>query len=1382
MLRSIIRFSVKRNWLVLAAALLLGVAGVVAIGKTPVDAVPDLSENQVIVYAEWAGHGPLEIESRVTRRISQALHAVPHVTAVRGSSDMGYSLVHVIFEDAVSLERARAVLQERLAGVAATLPAGVVPQLAADGIATGQIYWYTVESVRSDLAELRRIQDEQIAPLLATVAGVAEVAAVGGVHAEVRIQADPALLLRYRLTVSELTRQLESSQSAGGQVLQKAGAEYVVQLRGAAVEGTEQLLELWRQRVIRCADGSVVQLGQLGEVVLSVSPRRGAFEKDGSECVAGIVHMRHGGNVPEVTAAVVAKLTEISSSLPADVRIVPCYDRRPLISGAVRTVARTLVEALAIAAVCVLIVLRHFRSWLVIAVTLPMCVLGTFAAMLLLNAAGLLTIHTNIMSLAGIVISIGVLVDSSIVMTENVMHRLQQRFGDCAVAGETGEDVVAACALVGRPVFFSILVMLVSFLPVFALGGIDGRMYGPLAWTKSLALVTAAVLAVTLVPALASVLVRGRLREETDSAVVRTLLSVYRPLLNVLLDRPLPLVVVLCGTLVLAAAPLGSVVLQLAVLLAVAGCVLTATTWRSSIVCAVGMVLLGAIGGLLMKPIGTSLRMPLDEGMVMDMPITVPRASITQSLDDMKARNMVLCRFPEIRMVSGKAGRADTPFDPAPLDMIESMVEFLPAGWWPARRMSPVDGREIAVELVRELAAAGMIEAADERQCHQFAESALVQFDAVQRETAWQLQQAFRRGLRQRLGAVALEVAAGRWSARGELVRSLQPTDVGLVQNAVASDFLRDLEMTPSILTVASWLRVSRDVLRQRELVPDVPLTSRSIGMAGWLRMGGGGLAEEDAEAALVGVRSVSEAAWSEFTASLNLTLQQRAVPTFLQLVCDEVFANVVVRDERLRRMREQILGIRGRRAGAHAGGGVHEHGLAGYGELPFADPVPEFDRLRQGLIGRWSGRVQLQAHTSESLTGFGGELDLSVQMPGWTNVWTRPIQNRVDMLATGVNSEVGVRVQGQDPESVVLASEEVASILRELPGAADVVADPVRGKGAIEVIPDAGRAAALGVSEEDLADAVEYAFTGRVVGTAASGSGALPVRLSLVPAGELADEETLRRMPVPAATGGLGSVPLDAVAEVRSVEGPASVKSENGWFRNYVRLNVRDRDPQEFVRQAQRVVGGRLSQRRGIVLEWTGQFEHAAVTRRRMLVLIPLVIVLIFLILLWTYRDLADALIMLLTAPGALAGGVLCQWLLGYSFSVAVGVGYIACFGMAASTGVVMLVYLRESVAAAGGLAGMTAEQLRQAVFRGAVQRLRPKLLTEATTLLSLAPILWSTGTGADVIRPMAAPVLGGVLIADEIIDLLLPILFYRVRLRRLQRLGQGRRGGVEE
>lgn len=1102
MLQAIIGFSVRRSSWILAAALLLAVGGFLALQQTPVDAVPDLSENQVMVFAEWAGHGPVEVERRVTRRISQALQALPQVAAVRGSSDMGYALVHVIFEDAISPEEARQALQERLSGVSSSLPPGVVPQLAAEGIATGQIYWYTVESSSASLVELRRIQDEQIAPLLSAVPGVSEVAGVGGFHAELQIQANPTLLVQRGLSVADLVAQLRSAETAGGQVVQKEGAEYVLQLRQASAEKAEEVLDRWRLRVLRCADGAVAKLDDVADVSFSVTPRRGAFEKDGSECVAGSVHMRQGGNVPQVTAAVTEKLLETAAGLPVGVRIVPCYDRRPLISGAIWTVSRTLLEALAIAAVCVLIVLRHFRSWLVIAVTLPLCVLGTFAAMLLLNVMGVLSIQTNIMSLAGIVISIGVLVDSSIVMTESVMHRLQPRYGEHPVRGEISEDVTAACSLVGRPVFFSIPVMLVSFLPVFALGGIDGRMYGPLAWTKSLALVMAAVLAVTVVPALASVLVRGRLREETNSAVVRSLLSVYRPLLDVLLDRPLPLVALLCVTLIPAAAPLGSVVLRLAIVLAVAGCALAAGTWRASIVCGFSLVLVGVLAGSVMRPLGTSLRLPLDEGMVMDMPITVPRASITQSLDDMKARNMVLCRFPEIRMVSGKAGRADTPFDPAPLDMIESMVEFLPAECWPQRLLSAEDARGIARDLVRSLQRLGMIESVEDRRVEQFCEAALSRFDAVQRETAWQLQQSFRIGLRQRLGRVALEVAGDRWSARDELLRPLQPADVGLVQNAESTVFVRDLEMSASLLTVASWLRFSRSVLKEKELIPDVPVQVKSALRAFWLFGGSESLAAGDAAACLAALQAASQREWSEFTSSLNVTLQQRAVPAFLHLVCDEVFAGVVVQHKQLRRMREQILQIRSGRVTGHASAG-HEHGFAGYGELPFADPVPEFDAVRKGVTERWSGQVRLQRHQAGTLTGFGGELDRSVQMPGWTNVWTRPIQNRVDLLATGVNSEVGVRVQGKSLEDVVRVSEEVAAILRELPGAADVVADPIRGKGAIEVLPDYRRAAELGVTQQDLAQAVEFAYAGRVAGVTSVGGGELPVRLGLLPAGE---------------------------------------------------------------------------------------------------------------------------------------------------------------------------------------------------------------------------------------------------------------------------------------
>jgi Cu(I)/Ag(I) efflux system membrane protein CusA/SilA len=415
--------------------------------------------------------------------------------------------------------------------------------------------------------------------------------------------------------------------------------------------------------------------------------------------------------------------------------------------------------------------------------------------------------------------------------------------------------------------------------------------------------------------------------------------------------------------------------------------------------------------------------------------------------------------------------------------------------------------------------------------------------------------------------------------------------------------------------------------------------------------------------------------------------------------------------------------------------------------------------------------------------------MDRALQMPGWSNVWTRPIQNRVDMLATGVNAEVGVRVLGHDLDAVVRTSEDVAAVLRRLPGATDVVADPVRGKGYVRITPNPARAADLGVSLADLNDVIEAALAGRVVAHELVERQRVAIRVR-THTPDRVDEQALRRILVPTHRRsafaddnprvGWETITLDNVADIQVTEGPATIKSENGWLRNYVRLNVRDRDVLDFVAEARRVVAAQVPLPPGVFVEWTGQFEHTTQARRRLLLLMPVVLASILVILYFTYRDWADALLMVLAVPGALAGGVLCQWLFDFPFSIAVGVGYIACFGMAAATGIMMLVYLRESVDQAGPLADLTLAELKQAVLAGAVHRLRPKLLTEVTTVLGLAPMLWATGVGSEVIRPMAAPVLGGILIADEVIDLLLPILFYHVRRWRWRRLRPGHSIGL--
>jgi Cu(I)/Ag(I) efflux system membrane protein CusA/SilA len=498
----------------------------------------------------------------------------------------------------------------------------------------------------------------------------------------------------------------------------------------------------------------------------------------------------------------------------------------------------------------------------------------------------------------------------------------------------------------------------------------------------------------------------------------------------------------------------------------------------------------------------------------------------------------------------------------------------------------------------------------------------------------------------------------------------------------------------------------------------------------------------------------------------LNAELLDRGAGLYTRLVLEVLLAKTEVTDPAVRAAMQEWHRLRHAQPQQAAGGHAHHGGRA---PLPFLEPVPALDSLQSELTQQFARRLLLWPRDRVELAGFGGELDRVMQMPGWTNVWTMPIQNRVDMLATGVNTTVGVRVLGRRLEDVVQASEEIAAVLKAVPGAADVIADPVRGKGYLEVVPDRQRAARLGADPGAVMELVEIAVGGRVVTSTVEGRERHPVRVRYARAFR-EDDESVRDLPVLVRSkAGVAHVPLSAVADVRIAEGPASVKAENGLLRNYVRLNVRGRDASAFVADARQAVATRVTLPDGVFVEWTGQFEHEARARRTLWVAVPAVVVLIFLILWWTYRDLADAGLMFLAVPGALAGGVAFQWLLGYPLSVASRVGCIAAFGMATSTGIIMLVYLRQAVANAGGVEKLTPERLREAVLDGAAHRLRPKLLTEATTLLGLAPLLLATGPGSEVLRPMVVPVIGGLLVADEVIDLFLPVLFYRVRLRRL-------------
>ncbi|HVA48862.1 MAG TPA: efflux RND transporter permease subunit [Pirellulales bacterium] len=1424
MIDCIIELSVRHRWAVIAAAVVLALAGVYAVYHTPMDAIPDVSEDQVLVFADWPGHSPREIEDQVTYPLSSGLQGLPGVRVVRSSSEFNFASISVILQDGVDFYFARQQIGERLLRAGESLPSGVKAYLAPDGAATGQIFWYTVEGEGYDLARLRSIQDWYVRGQLAGVPGVAEVASVGGRVMEYQIELDPRRLAESGLTPGMVTRAVaEANQSVGGQVIEKANAEYLVRgvgwLGSRLVGESEGESERGRNTadlvrhdleevLITSASGQAVRLADVAAVSVGSNFRRGVFEMHGNEAVGGVVLMRYGENPLEVTRRLRGKISELSTGLPPGVRIIPVYDRTPLITSAVSTVTSALLEAIVTASLCVLLVLWHVRTSLVIAVTLPLAALSSFVAMWLLRRLGIIDVQTNIMSLAGIVVSLGVLVDSSIVMAENAMHTLRGHFGDRPVRGDVRWLVLPACRTVGRPIFFSVAIMLVSFLPVFCLGGIQGKMFQPLALTKSLAMLAVAVLSITLVPALASVFIRGRLRDERSNWLVRGFADVYRPVLDYCLSHPAPLVWVLAATFLIGCAPFGHRGLLLAVLFVFIVLLGAMTkTWRAAVGCTVSLALVALVAEQNMRPLLWQKMPPLNEGMVMDMPITVPRASITEAADDLKARDMVLCRFPEVAMVMGKAGRAETPTDPAPVDMIETMVEFRPHGLWPKRRLTERDARRQTQAVLAALVAEGMIEppadgTAQAALVDEATSEALGRFDGLMREYAYLRNAEFEESLPQKLAKWLVDGLVARLQRQGVFERPPSDGEIAQVAQRLVPHADHHLAVSPRLDDVTLLARHAGHNLAALGLVqPDAqlfddrpPLGQRAFDLAARAL---GKTPPTFFTRLTKDLLAHYAAAWSEHVRELNAQLFARGTESYTRLAIEEVLGRSTLRDAKLADYLAQVRRFRSRPPPQHRS---HHHVGSSMNMPPPPDvaPQPKLKAVQESLAASMRWRALLWRCEPADLSDPGGELDRALQMPGWANVWTRPIQNRVDMLFTGVNTDIGVRVLGRELDDVIRASEEIAAVLMGVSGTEYVMAEAVRGKGYLEICVDRDKAALLGVSIGEVNDVIETAVGGKLATSTVEGRERHGVRV-LYPRNWREDEETIRSLPVPRrattadtlrsvgnALRGVprrqgrpslairgtprsafptDTLPLAEVADVRIVQGPASIKSENGLLRNYVRLNVRGRSATDFIDEARRTLADRVTLPSGVYVEWTGQFEHDARAIRTLAFVLPLVIALILLILYWTYHDLADALLMLLAVPGALAGGVIFQWLLGYDFSVTVLVGYIACFGMATSTGIIMLVYLREAVARRGGLEQMNLAELRQAVMEGAVHRLRPKLLTEGTTVLGLAPLLWATGTGAEVIKPMAAPVLGGILIADEVIDLLLPVLFYWVR-----------------
>jgi Cu(I)/Ag(I) efflux system membrane protein CusA/SilA len=1434
MIEKLIEYSVRNRFLVMILAAALTVWAIYAVANTPVDAIPDLSENQVIVFTDWMGRSPKEIEDQITYPLSLKLQGLAGVKAVRSSSEFNFSMITIIFEDDVDFYFARQRVLERLTLASTFLPEGVVPYLAPDATALGQIFWYTLDGGNLEPGRRWALQKYYVGPEINSVPGVAEVGSVGGMPQEYQIDVDPNALRAYGVTLGELYGAVAQSNSAvGGRVIQKNNAEYLVRSIGW-IEDTKDI----EDTVITERGGTPIYVKNVASVQLGTQFRRSVFEKDGNEVVGGAVMMRFGENPLAVTERIKKKVQELQSGLPEGVRVVPAYDRTRLIRGAIDNLKKVMLHEIIIASVAILLILMHFRSVLVICVTLPLAVLFSFLQMWLLRRLHIIDVQANIMSLAGITISIGILVDQAIVMVENATHHLKEHFGDKKVTGDTREIVIRACRTVGRPIFFSVIIILISFIPVFAMSGREGKLFHPMAFTKSLAMVGVALISVTLVPALIPTFIKGRIRGEEENWIVRSFIHIYKPLLTWALPRRNLVMWAFAVLLILAAGmfPMQAVfgmgaayhdweicffvIMVLVIFLTV---VFTrGAHWQ--LLSLVSLIVL-ALWAYHFPKIGVEFMPALNEGTVMDMPITVPRASVTEVADDIKARDALLRQFPEIESVIGKAGRADTPTDPAPLDMIETFVNFRPKEFWPKRAMNFEDASQETRMVLSTLEEQGYVQAApnaDDRDglINDAAMSALSQFDETMRALALQRYREFERELGPVLTRFIVFEAVRRFRVAGDLkwpdgvsedteadklAQKLAPRyGSWLAKNATLEDVTKITQAVAQRLADLGALKgdpAGALVLKENPLQSAVGQVAEVLGAS----------RKTFAGEVLGAVTAHRSALWEErISQKVNWELFDRGVEAFTWAALEELARSAKVRGL-----------LSGAPHGAEYAHFAEQANRARNGKEHDREALKPFIALRQELEGPFAKKLFLWRRQGGPKSDLMQEMDTVMQVPGWSNIWTQPIANRIDMLSTGVRTQIGVKVFGPDLETINRVCKEIEQALRPVRGAQDVIAEPIMGKGYLEIKIDRKKAARYGVRVGDIQDTIEVALGGRVITQTVEGRDRFPVRVRYARAFR-EDEQMVKRLlvsrssmsgsgrgsgmpsldamglPSPAATGGdwhmvgpehgspngLLQIPLADVADVRIVEGPAMIKSENGRLRNYVTLNVRgDRDIVGFVEEAQQVVAEKVKLSAGVHLEWSGEFEHQVRAAKTLRVIFPAVLILIFIILYLTYKDLADAGLMMLAVPEALAGGVFFQFLFpkilhGWStppvdFSVAIWVGYIAAFGMATETGIIMLVYLREAIEKRGGLENIKSlEELKQAVIEGAVQRLRPKLLTEGVAIVALAPMLFSTGVGSEIISAMALPVLGGLLIADEVVDIFLPVRFYWVRRARWLKL----------
>jgi Cu(I)/Ag(I) efflux system membrane protein CusA/SilA len=1112
----VIEYSAKHRWLVFGATVLLIVWSVVSMRKTPLDAIPDLSDPQVIVFTDWMGRSPDLVEDQITYPLVRTLQSTPHAKTVRGYSMFGMSFIYVIFEDGTDIYWARTRVFEQLGRAKQILPPDVSPVLGPDASGVGWVYQYVLEDTTGqlDLAQLRELQDFTIRPALQAVAGVAEVASVGGFERQFQIVLDPNRLASYGLSLGDVTRAVQSANSeVGARVLELAGREYVLRGRGYV----KKLSDLEASVVTVGPGGNPIRVRDIARVQFGPEIRRGTADYNGrGEAVGGIVVMRIGSNALAVNEAVKEAMTGLS--LPEGVRILPTYDRSELILGAIDTLKTTLIEEGIIVFLICVVFLFHVRSALVAMIVLPLSVLTTFIALRYLG------LSANIMSLGGIAIAVGELADAVIVLIENAHVRL-------AAAGKEGdrkEIIVEACKEVGRPIFFSLLLITVSFLPIFTLAGQAGRLFSPLAYTKTFAMFAAAILSVTLAPPLMVLLLRGRFRTEDENPTSRVLRRIYGPAVRFVV-RFRVLVVVIALAVVAGTVPM-------------------------------------------FLRLGSEFMPPLDEGSLLVMPTTFPGISIEEARQALTAQHRIIKSFPEVESVHGKAGRAETATDPAQLDMIESVVALKPRELWPRRfeRRWHSGAPEWVKVPLRWLWPEGRVRTLGELSRD---------LDAALRMPGYQM--AISPPIRTRIDMLTTGV-------RTPVGIKVFGADLGEIErlSVELEGLLRQVAGTRSTFAERQTGREYIDVVPDREVIARYGLTVRDV---------------HDVVEAAIGGMTVSTVidGRSRFSINLRYAAEYRADPEALRSILVPVSVS------------ESVAGV---------------------------EP-----------------------------TGSG----------------------------TGTSASMGAMAGGSSPSR---AGGSMGSM-----GAT--------GSGA------ASRGMPMGA--------------GPATASPPMGGGN----------GFAADPSERWRQP-----GAV--VPLGVIADVQVVTGPPMIKDENGLLVGYVFADIdsSQRDLGGWVRDAKTLVSEQVTLPAGSRLEWTGQYEFMAEMEERMKYVLPLTLVLIVVLLFLSLKGWPQTLLVLMSLPFAVAGSV---WLLaglGYNLSTAVWVGLIAVGGVAAQTGIIIVVYLDEAFARARSEGRLQKpEDVDAVVIEGASRNARPMVMTVATTVLGLMPLLWEGGVGADISARTAAPVVGG-------------------------------------